>query len=59
MVCFQGDEEFTFNFNVIMTDQHGEGMSYTLSKTCTLPLPWSPREVICELDYMEVLCSML
>ncbi|XP_031441159.1 uncharacterized protein LOC105907156 [Clupea harengus] len=37
-----------------MTDQHGEGMSYTLSKTCTLPLPWSPREVICELDYMEV-----
>ncbi|XP_041927019.1 uncharacterized protein LOC121690492 [Alosa sapidissima] len=50
----QGDVEFTFNFSVIMTDQHGEEATYAVSKACTLPLPWSPREVICELDYMEV-----
>ncbi|XP_062372155.1 uncharacterized protein LOC134059708 [Sardina pilchardus] len=50
----QGDEEFTFNFNVIMTERHGEEATYTVSKTCTLPLPWSPREVNCEMDYMEV-----
>ncbi|KAL2079595.1 hypothetical protein ACEWY4_025339 [Coilia grayii] len=50
----QGSEEFAFNFNLIMVDQHGEEMTYNVSKTCTLPLPLSPREVICEMDYMEV-----
>uniref|UniRef100_A0A3B3Y2U0 Uncharacterized protein n=1 Tax=Poecilia mexicana TaxID=48701 RepID=A0A3B3Y2U0_9TELE len=27
---------------------------YALNKTCSSPLPWSPREVTCEVNYMEV-----
>ncbi|KAJ8254795.1 hypothetical protein GJAV_G00197430 [Gymnothorax javanicus] len=47
------DDVFVFNFNFIASD-HGGLVTLPLSKTCTLPLPWSPREVICEHKYMEV-----
>ncbi|XP_063043236.1 uncharacterized protein LOC134437670 [Engraulis encrasicolus] len=47
----QDSDGFTFNLLIMI----GEEMTYTVSKTCTLPLPLSPREVICELDYMEVI----
>ncbi|XP_061092108.1 uncharacterized protein LOC133124705 isoform X2 [Conger conger] len=46
------DEVFVFNFNLITSDQGA--VSVPLSKTCTLSLPWSNREVICEHKYMEV-----
>ncbi|XP_034532316.1 uncharacterized protein LOC117807238 [Notolabrus celidotus] len=47
------DEVFTFNFNLVAT--HGdEEVTYALNKTCSPSLPWSPREVTCELNYMEV-----
>lgn len=44
---------FTFNFNLIVT-RGGKQATYALNKTCTLSLPWSPREVTCEVNYMEV-----
>ncbi|XP_074479924.1 uncharacterized protein LOC141760758 [Sebastes fasciatus] len=47
------DEVFTFNFNLIVTHE-GEEDPYAFNKTCTPSLPWSPREVTCEANYMEV-----
>ncbi|XP_032365436.1 uncharacterized protein LOC116680919 [Etheostoma spectabile] len=47
------DEVFTFNFNLIVTPK-GKDVTYALNKTCSPPLPWSPREVTCEVNYMEV-----
>ncbi|XP_028994655.1 uncharacterized protein LOC114848373 [Betta splendens] len=47
------DKVFTFNFNLILTYE-GKEVHYALNKTCSPSLPWSPREVTCEVDYMEV-----
>ncbi|XP_059210796.1 uncharacterized protein LOC131989561 [Centropristis striata] len=47
------DEVFTFNFNLIVPHEGKEAI-YALNKTCALSLPWSPREVTCEDNYMEV-----
>ncbi|KAK1890432.1 Zona pellucida sperm-binding protein 2 [Dissostichus eleginoides] len=47
------DEMFTFNFNLNVT-QEGKEVTYPLNKTCSPSLPWSPREVTCETNYMEV-----
>ncbi|XP_076581730.1 uncharacterized protein LOC143317460 [Chaetodon auriga] len=47
------DEVFTFNFNLIATHE-GKEATYALNKTCSPTLPWSPREVTCEANYMEV-----
>ena len=49
----QDDEVFTFNFNLI-SNHEGKEVTYALNKTCTPSLPWSPREVICETNYIEV-----
>nr|XP_046237646.1 uncharacterized protein LOC124055071 [Scatophagus argus] len=49
----KGDEVFTFNFNLIVT-REGKEATYALNKTCSPSLPWSPREVTCETNYMEV-----
>ncbi|XP_059210797.1 uncharacterized protein LOC131989562 [Centropristis striata] len=46
------DEVFAFNFNLIV--RHEEEATYALNKTCSPSLPWSPREVTCEVNYMEV-----
>lgn len=49
---------FTFHFNLIsITD--GLKRNYTLNKSCLLALPWAPREVTCERNYMEVRCTEL
>ncbi|CDQ67026.1 unnamed protein product [Oncorhynchus mykiss] len=50
----QNDEVFTFQFNIIVMDAKDQQSRYPLSQTCSLLLPWSQREVICEEDYMEV-----
>ncbi|XP_070711321.1 uncharacterized protein [Pempheris klunzingeri] len=47
------DKVFTFNFNLIATHE-GQEVTYALNKTCSPSLPWSPREVTCEENYMEV-----
>ncbi|KAF3837113.1 hypothetical protein F7725_004577 [Dissostichus mawsoni] len=47
------DEVFTFNFNLVVANE-GKIASYALNKTCSPSLPWSPREVTCEVNYMEV-----
>ncbi|XP_070786318.1 uncharacterized protein [Enoplosus armatus] len=47
------DEVFTFNFNLIATHE-GKEVTYALNKTCSPSLPWSPREITCEANYMEV-----
>ncbi|XP_038587467.1 uncharacterized protein LOC119912373 isoform X2 [Micropterus salmoides] len=47
------DKVFTFNFNLIATHE-GKLVTYALNKACSPVLPWSPREVTCETNYMEV-----
>ncbi|XP_063756367.1 uncharacterized protein LOC134875701 [Eleginops maclovinus] len=47
------DEVFTFNFNLVVAIE-GKIATYALNKTCSPSLPWSPREVTCEVNYMEV-----
>ncbi|XP_035004278.2 uncharacterized protein LOC118102293 [Hippoglossus stenolepis] len=47
------DEFFTFSFNLVVNHE-GEDVTYALKKTCSPTLPWSPREVTCEANYMEV-----
>ncbi|XP_044196856.1 uncharacterized protein LOC122973430 isoform X1 [Thunnus albacares] len=47
------DEVFTFNFNLLATHE-GQKATYSFNKTCSPSLPWSPREVTCEVNYMEV-----
>ncbi|XP_076828976.1 zona pellucida protein AX 4 [Brachyhypopomus gauderio] len=50
----ENDETFSLAFRLIVVDRHGEETSANISKSCTLSLPWSPREVLCEENYMEV-----
>ncbi|KAK9526623.1 hypothetical protein VZT92_015308 [Zoarces viviparus] len=47
------DEVFLFNFNLAVT-REGREDRYALNKTCSPSLPWSPREITCEENYMEV-----
>ncbi|XP_042367932.1 LOW QUALITY PROTEIN: uncharacterized protein LOC121961899 [Plectropomus leopardus] len=47
------DEVFIFNFNLVAT-HGGNEVTYPLNKTCSPSLPWAPREITCEVNYMEV-----
>ncbi|XP_061566193.1 uncharacterized protein LOC133420514 [Cololabis saira] len=47
------DDGYTFSFNLITT-LNGEDTRFGLNRTCFPQLPWSPREVSCEVNYMEV-----
>ncbi|XP_024143690.1 uncharacterized protein LOC112155894 [Oryzias melastigma] len=49
----KNNEKFVFNFNV-NTSIDGKAVTKTLNATCSPPLPWAPREVSCEVNYMEV-----
>ncbi|XP_019713849.1 uncharacterized protein LOC109508363 isoform X3 [Hippocampus comes] len=46
------DRAFAFRFN-LLSRRDGD-VVYGLNKTCVPSLKWSPREVSCELNYMEV-----
>ncbi|KAJ8269990.1 hypothetical protein GJAV_G00109050 [Gymnothorax javanicus] len=50
----QDDQVFSAEFNVISTDHLGGETVHHVAKTCTLSLPWTDREVLCEENYMEV-----
>eukprot|EP00064_Thunnus_orientalis_P016110 superscaffoldBa00003122_g16173 len=52
----EDDEVFTFNFNLLATHE-GQKATYSLNKTCSPSLPWSTREVTCEVNYMEAYAS--
>ncbi|RVE60505.1 hypothetical protein OJAV_G00181750 [Oryzias javanicus] len=43
---------FEFKINLIR-NLEGKVVTHALNRTCS-PLPWSPREVFCEVNYMEV-----
>ncbi|KAG7497090.1 hypothetical protein JOB18_031489 [Solea senegalensis] len=47
------DEVFKFHFNLV-ANHDGKEVTYALNKTCSPTLPWSPKEVTCEMNYMEV-----
>nr|XP_057923933.1 uncharacterized protein LOC131125913 [Doryrhamphus excisus] len=49
----QDDQVFTFSFN-LLARRDGAEVVYALNKTCLPLLPWCPREVTCEVNYMEV-----
>lgn len=53
MDFFQDDKVFRFRFNLIVARGDAEE-TYALNQTCSPSLPWSPREVTCEANYMEV-----
>ncbi|XP_017294450.1 uncharacterized protein LOC108249520 [Kryptolebias marmoratus] len=46
-------DDFVFKFNLV-TNYNGVEAFYALNKSCSPPLSWSPREVTCEVNYMEV-----
>lgn len=52
-VLFQKDEVFGFNFNLIVS-HGGQWKTHPLSKNCTPALSWAPKEITCEVNYMEV-----
>lgn len=53
MLVPQDDSLFTFNFNLIVSRDEEE-VKFPLKKTCSPALQWAPREVTCEVNYMEV-----
>lgn len=57
-LLFQDDKVFTFKFNLVAT-RKGKEERFALNQTCSPSLPWSPREVTCEENYMEVSCFVL
>ncbi|KAK7909816.1 hypothetical protein WMY93_014500 [Mugilogobius chulae] len=49
----QNDNVFTAKFNLVVK-RNDLKEQYALNETCSPPVPWSPREVSCELNYLEV-----
>lgn len=49
---------FMFRFNLFVVRNDVE-VGHALNETCSPSLPWSPREVTCEANYMEVRVSGL
>ncbi|XP_054618110.1 uncharacterized protein LOC129172433 isoform X2 [Dunckerocampus dactyliophorus] len=53
--CFthMQDDQFTFRFNVMLSDGGPDWISRPVSAVCS-GLSWVHREIVCEEDYMEV-----
>ncbi|XP_077062462.1 uncharacterized protein LOC143714895 isoform X1 [Siphateles boraxobius] len=54
LVKNQRETEFRLLVWFINQDSNGEEKSYPLQLTCPLEVPWGPRELVCEQNYMEV-----
>ncbi|XP_058631294.1 uncharacterized protein LOC131540469 isoform X6 [Onychostoma macrolepis] len=50
----QRETEFRLMVWFINQDSNEEEKSYPLLLTCPLQVPWAPRELVCEQNYMEV-----
>ncbi|XP_067402990.1 uncharacterized protein [Emydura macquarii macquarii] len=48
------DQEFSLQLRVEVTGVVGPRVPYDVTISCPLGGPWSPREIICEENYMEV-----
>ncbi|XP_077171194.1 uncharacterized protein LOC143826331 isoform X2 [Paroedura picta] len=48
------DQEFSLRLQVEIIDPANRTATYDVSLTCPLGAPWSPREIVCEENYMEV-----
>ena len=48
------DQDFSLHLQVEVTSPGGLSTVYDVSMDCPLDTPWSPREIVCEENYMEV-----
>ncbi|XP_069042680.1 uncharacterized protein [Lepisosteus oculatus] len=48
------DQTFTLSYQFVTRDESGRATVFPSAITCRLLLPWKPREVVCEENYMEV-----
>nr|XP_015196104.1 PREDICTED: uncharacterized protein LOC102692802 isoform X1 [Lepisosteus oculatus] len=48
------DQTFTLSYQLVTRDESGRETVFPSAITCSLVLPWKPREVVCEENYMEV-----